>query len=297
MSRRTEIQVGLTVLAAIAILGWGVSWLKEYSLARKVRVWQVSFPRTGGLGPSDEVQVNGMKMGSVKSMHLAGDHVLVELAIARDVTLTRESRISIRNVGLMGEKVIAVDLRSTGAPWAAQDTIPGLYEKGMDEVMSELAGTASSVKDLTEQISQVVGAPGQQGAISGMMKNMQTTSEQIREMVSENRKALSIAVQNFAEASKTARTLTSERKEQLGSALDHFSSAAANLDRLSSRLDSLQIVLHSLTGKLDRGDGTLGQLVNDRKLYTNLSATVDSLRTLITDVKQHPKRYLKVSIF
>ena len=54
-----EIQVGVTVLVALAILLLGVTWLKEFSLARKVRVWTVAFPQTGGLSSSDEVQVNG----------------------------------------------------------------------------------------------------------------------------------------------------------------------------------------------------------------------------------------------
>ncbi|MEY4373998.1 MAG: hypothetical protein RL760_164, partial [Candidatus Eisenbacteria bacterium] len=65
MSRRTEIQVGITVLAALGITLWGVTWLKEMSLSRKVRQWHVTFPQTGGLATSDEVQVNGLRKGNV----------------------------------------------------------------------------------------------------------------------------------------------------------------------------------------------------------------------------------------
>jgi phospholipid/cholesterol/gamma-HCH transport system substrate-binding protein len=95
------------VLAAIVILILGVTWLKEFSLSNKVRVWHVRFPQAGGLGKSDEVQVNGIRKGSVSEMKLVGDEVLVDLALATDVTLTSDSRVSIRNVGLMGEKIIA----------------------------------------------------------------------------------------------------------------------------------------------------------------------------------------------
>src|SRR5439155_20847242 len=81
LSRRTEIQVGATVLVALGITLWGVTWLKELSLTKKVRVWQVTFPQTGGLSTSDEVQVNGLRKGAVSSVQLVGDHVLVNLAI------------------------------------------------------------------------------------------------------------------------------------------------------------------------------------------------------------------------
>ena len=141
MSRRREIQVGVTVLVALAILLWGVTWLKELSLARKVRVWHVSFPQSGGLGPSDEVQVNGLHKGQVQKIALFGDHVIVDLSIDTDVTITDDCRVAIRNLGLMGEKVIGVDLKMTGRAYGPRDTIPGVYELGMAEVMASLGGS------------------------------------------------------------------------------------------------------------------------------------------------------------
>ena len=53
LSRRTEIQVGITVLVALGILLWGVTWLKEFSINRRIKVWHVMFAQTGGLGASD----------------------------------------------------------------------------------------------------------------------------------------------------------------------------------------------------------------------------------------------------
>jgi len=81
LSRTREIQVGITVLVALGVTLWGVTWLKQLTLARRVRVWHVTFPQTGGLSSSDEVQVNGLKRGSVQSVALVGDHVTVDLAL------------------------------------------------------------------------------------------------------------------------------------------------------------------------------------------------------------------------
>src|SRR5262244_1296934 len=100
VSRRREIQVGITVLAALGVTLWGVTWLKQFSLAKQVRVWHVTFPQTGGLSSSDEVQVNGLRKGSVSSVSLVGDHVSVDLGLSTDVTLTTDSRVAIRNIGL-----------------------------------------------------------------------------------------------------------------------------------------------------------------------------------------------------
>jgi phospholipid/cholesterol/gamma-HCH transport system substrate-binding protein len=297
LSRRTEIEVGITVLVAVGILLWGVTWLKEFQVQRSVRVWHVLFPQTGGLGASDEVQVNGLKKGSVRAVHLAADGVLVDLALASEITMTHDSRVTIRNLGLMGEKVIAVDLRSTGGAYTERDTIPGGYDKGIPEVMGDVAITISAVTQLTARLSELVGVADKHGDLTSTMKNVRVSSEELRATVTESHKSLQGTLADFSAAARTTKALTTDREAQLGKAIGDFSSAAARLDQLSGRLDSLSIALHSVTAKVDRGDGTLGRLVNDRKLYNDLSTTVDSLRALIVDVKKNPKRYFKVSVF
>lgn len=297
MSRRYEIQVGLTVLASLVVLGWGVLWLRGYQASAKTKVWHVSFPQTGGLGEGDEVQVNGIRMGSVKQMQLRGDHVIVDLMLDERVVVTRDSRVIVRNVGLMGEKVIGVDLRATGAPWTERDTIPGEYEKGIPEVMGDVALTIESVSELTDQLTKLAGTADRKGDVTAALANVRQASDELRLTLSDNRRALSSAVTDFAATARTTRQLTAGREAQLARTIDHFSSSAEKLDRLSGRLDSLQMVLTSVTRKIDRGDGTLGQLVNDRKLYTNMAAMVDTMRALIADVKKNPKKYFKVEIF
>lgn len=297
MSRRVEIQVGLTVLAAFVILLWGVTWLKEFTLHRSVRVWTVTFPQTGGLGQSDEVQVNGIRKGSVQALDLVGDHVVVQLALASDVALTTDSRVAIRNVGLMGEKVIAVDLRATGAPLAPGDTIRGEYEQGIPEVMAAMGGVVGTADQLTRQLNAIADAMNRSGDLAGTMKNIRATSEDLRHAVGENRAALRATVENFQAASRTAKALTTDREAELRRSLEQFSSAAGRLDQLAGRLDSLRTSLQGVSGKIDRGEGTLGKLVNDDSLYTEARSSIASLKALIDDIKANPKKYLKVEIF
>ena len=297
MSRRTEIQVGITVLVALVILLWGVTWLKEFSLNRRVKVWHVVFAQTGGLGASDEVQVNGIRKGSVQGMRLVGAQVVVDLALASDVALTRDSRVAIRNVGLMGEKVIAVDLKTSGDAYAAHDTIQGTYEKGVPEVMAELGGSIGAIATITDRLQSVADVLARNGDFATTIKNFRETSDELRKSVQENRTSLRVTLENFSAAARTAKGLTTDREAELRHTLDQFSQAAENMNRLSSRLDSLRASLQTVTSRVERGEGTLGRLVNDDKLYGDINTTVKSLKALIEDIKANPKKYLKLEIF
>jgi phospholipid/cholesterol/gamma-HCH transport system substrate-binding protein len=296
MNRGTEIRVGVTVVVGLAILIGGIMGLSNYAKARVMRVWHVRFPQTGGLGPGDEVQVNGMRKGAVRSMALAGDSVVIDLGLAREVQLTRDSRVAIRNVGLMGEKVIAVDLRMSGEVYSTRDTIAGEFEQGMPEVLASLGVAVNGIKSLAVELDSLSSALGA-GGIAATVSNFRKTSEQLRLTVEENRAQLRTTVENFAAASKSARAVTAGREAQIRQAVDHFASAAENLDHVSGRLDSLRSSLQSVASKLDRGQGSLGKMVNDDKLYADLAVSVKVLRSLIEDMRTNPQKYFKFSVF
>lgn len=297
MSRKTEIQVGLTVLAALAILIVGVVWLKDYSLHHDQRIWRVRFTQTGGLSASDEVQVNGLRKGAVSAMKLEGDHVIVDLALEKGVELTRDSRVAVRNVGLMGEKVIAIDLKTTGGVYGKDELIPGVYELGVPEVMASMGGAVDNVNRITVQLSRIADAMDKNGDLAGAVRNFRETSENLKAAVQENRVALRQTIGDFAAVSKTARGLTTDREAELRRTLDNFSQAAENLNRVAVRLDSLRGSLQTITSRVEHGQGTLGKLVNDDHVYRDLNASILSLRLLIEDIKANPKKYLKISVF
>ena len=297
MSRGAEFKVGITVLTAIVTMIVGIIWLKEMSLHEKKRVFLVSFPNTGGLAPSDEVQVNGLRKGQVNGMRLFGDRVIVDLELANDVLLTRDSRVSISDVGMMGEKVIGIELRPTGGSYAQGDTVRGEYDPGMKEVMGHVGETVNAVTELAKELRDVTHALNRDGQLEKTVQDFAATSHELRGVVTENRVLLTQTMNNFSAASKTARSLTTDREAELRAALDHFSSAAEKMDRLSGRLDSLRASVQVLTNRVNDGDGTIGKLVNDKKLYDDLSGSVASLKFLIEDIKQHPKKYFKFSVF
>lgn len=297
MSRRTEIQVGATVLVALGITLWGVTWLKQLSLARQVRTWHVTFPQTGGLASSDEVRVNGLRMGSVSRVDLAGDHVVVNLDLASEITLTSDCIVAIRNVGMMGEKVIAVDLETSGIPYTPRDTIAGVYEKGIPEVMAEMGGTVDAVTKLASQLQRITEVMEKNGTLDRTVTNFHNTSEELKLAVSENRRLLNETMRNLNAASRTAKSLTTDRESQLKRTLDSFERSAVGMERLTVKLDSLRGSLQSVSGKIDRGQGTLGQLVNDPRLYDDAKVTVAELRALIADIKKNPKKYINLRVF
>jgi len=297
LSRKIEIQVGATILVALVTLIWGLAWLKEWSFRQSKQVWHVSVPESGGLSPSDEVQVNGLRMGEVQSMRLEGDHVIIDLSLEKSVVLTTDSRVVIRDLGLMGEKAIAVVIRPTGRPYRTDEVIPGIYQQGLGEAMGTLGGTMDAFTRLAIRYDSLAIVLNHNDQLVKTVANFNQTSQELHEAIVENRALMRLTFQNLAAVSGTAKELTTDREEKLKKTMDHVSSAAENMDVLVSRLDSLRAQIHNVAAQVDRGEGTVGKLVQDEQLYAELNSSVQSLKSLIEDIKAHPKKYFKFSVF
>ncbi len=297
MSRRTEIQVGATVIVALVVLVGGVTYLKEFTLGKKLRTWHVSYPQTGGLGEGDEVQVNGIRKGNVGKVGLVGDHVTVDLELPTDLVLTHDSRVMIRNVGMMGDKVVYVDLKQTGQAYTDRDTIQGVFELGLGEVMSGIGPTVVAMDAVSRNLEKLSVRLEQNGDVDKTLSNFRTTSEELRDALKENRAMLRETIGNLNDVSKTAKVLTVDREEQLKRTLDNFERSSTNLERLSARMDSLRASLQSVTEKVDRGEGSLGALINDKTLFVDATESVKAMKLLIEDIKLHPRKYINLSIF
>jgi phospholipid/cholesterol/gamma-HCH transport system substrate-binding protein len=72
------------------------------------------------------------------------------------------------------------------------------------------------------------------------------------------------------------------------------------MKELKSTIDGANTTINDLSGvlsKVNKGNGTLGKLVNDDDLYLNLERVSKQLDLLMQDLRLNPKRYVHVSIF
>ena len=70
-----------------------------------------------------------------------------------------------------------------------------------------------------------------------------------------------------------------------------------NLKNTINQTKNTMASLNEVVMKINKGEGSLGLLVNDKKMYDNLQSSAASLDKLLIDLKANPKRYLHFSVF
>jgi phospholipid/cholesterol/gamma-HCH transport system substrate-binding protein len=298
MDRRgAELKVGIIVILAIIILIGGIIWIKGVQVSRQSFVVRVGFEEVGGLSEGDPVTVHGVAKGFVKKIELGRAQVYVDLSMDKGIRITEDTEFIIRNIGLMGEKYVAVKLGKSTEPVPPGKMLFGRFESGVPEVVGELGVALKEFEQTVTKVRGVLDEIEKGGDVSGTLQDLRSFSQDIRGTVEENREDLRIAIEDLRYSSAQLRLFVESRGPGIDSTVSRVTAASVGAERVVQRLEAVSYSVERVLQKLEGGEGSLGKLLNDETLYADMKTTLLEARLLIADIKQHPRRYLKFSLF
>ena len=297
ISREKQLFLGAVIFLAIAIAVLGAAWLSEnYAGAAGGYQLHVFFDSVPGLQPGDPVFIRGVWAGKVLDIGLTYGLPLVSIGFAEFRNLPRDSKVLLQAEGLLGGKMIDVQVgTASDRVYADHDTLRGSSEGGIEE-MAEHAGV------LAQRLEAVL-ADRNLGHFEVLLANLDSAAATLKQTVSENRETLASVLDSADAATRNARDMIGENRPDVRRVVENMRLTTDRLDgvtrNIETVLESLRRSLSDLnevSGRLRRGEGTLGRLIQDDTLYRDLQRTLVSVDSLINDIKEDPKRYLNVDV-
>lgn len=293
---RKEVIIGLIVILAMAILIFGIDFLKGINVFKAANYYYVSFNNVAGLAKSAPVTVNGFKVGQVREIEYEYDnpgHVLVELALDRNLRVPSGSKAVLAS-DLLGTATIQLDMAANSDYHKVGDYLIGVVPEGMmDKVSTELLPSLNNifpkVDSILSSINALVGSPELVASVKRLDQittNIENTTRQLNSLmatlppITSNIKNIT---DNFNEASGNLTDVTTSLKD-------------VPIDSITNNLNSLIANLQELSDQLNSPESTIGKLTHDPELYNNINATVSSLDSLFIDIKKNPKRYINIKL-
>jgi phospholipid/cholesterol/gamma-HCH transport system substrate-binding protein len=291
-----EVMVGASIFFALFILIAGVMWLKEISVAQRQVEYTVLFPNVGALQKGDPINVNGVKRGQVAKMYLRESDVAVIMKLDRRVTLTDKTQIIVQNIGIMGERMIGVQLSSQGQPFdpsTKNDTtfIRGQFDSGIAEAMGMMGEVLADVETLVERVGSIVEhTVGDTAFIyffHELVARLDTITVMADAILNENRDGIQASVSNIQTLSSDIRTLVADNHDQIDAILDNGSRLTTQALSIADRVDSIAVSVSAMLTDLEEGEGSVGKLIHDDTFYADLKSSVYKLDSLIDDVDRN----------
>ena len=295
--RGLEIRVGLVVLLAAIILVVGTMWFQKFQYNEKRYSFFVRFNEVGGLVKDDPIQVNGVERGRVQDVTLRRNDVVVEMAVKEGVEIPADSHISLKSIGIMGERFVAIVLGDSSLAISPGDTVTGAYLMGLSEVMGSAGEVLEEIKVTSRHIRKMAESLSGDGQLEQGMEDFAATSKNLRGMTERNRVRLDHAMIRFERSSVMIDSLITGRYAGLDSSLAAIGRAGGKAEVTLDNLNELSLELKEITKKLNDGQGSAGRLLNDDTLITRLESTAAQLDSLVADIQRNPGKYVRFSLF
>ena len=304
MKISSEAKVGLIGIATLALLIWGINYLKGRNILNSTYTLHAFYENSGGLENSSPVLMKGMKIGYIDDIELQAGSTLpvhVILHVEKQYPVSIGSSALLFSVDLLGTRAIRIESPGSGREMQHNDTLLTAIEADMIASLSaQVMPVMEQIGDLSESLDSVVQkldklldseAPGE------TLQDLSEISASLSSSLSPGG-ALYMSFHNL----ESFTSMLESQEDELKSMTGHLNSISetidsAGIDRIADELLAASGAFTQLMEQLNSGEGSMGKLFYSDSLYAQLQNLVIDLDSLIIDLNENPQDYVRFSLF
>lgn len=300
MKLSRELKTGIIVIGGILLFIMGFSYLKSTPIFDNSKTFFAVYPNVGGLQSGTTVSINGFSVGKVNDIRFLDErgNLLVTFTVGNDFKFSKNSTVELYDTGIIGGKGLQIKPIFDGAPAQSGDTLKTETRPGITDLAQQ------KLNPLVRKVESAIS-----GADSVLVNVNSVLDENTKKELKEVIGGLNELISSLNGSASTLNTVLAGNEEKLNTSFENFEKLTANFAKLSdslnaaglgrtlASLESTMANLDQLTAKIENGDGSMGLLMNDKELYSNLNNASRELDLLLQDFRLNPKRYVNVSVF
>lgn len=309
MKISNETKIGLLTVIAITILILGYSYLRGNDVFSGSDKFYAIYNSVEGLSVSKPVLVNGFQIGRVSKMELQPDgRTIVEFKVEPKYKVPNNTLAKLESADLLGSKVIVFEMGNSKVYAESEDTlkadVQGSLAESLQPIQKKAEDLIAKMDSSLAAINKILNPQFQKNidrsflSIANSLQTLEGTTKKIDNLVGSQTTHINGIMANAEDVSGNLKTSTSHLNaiatnfETFSNDLSH-SNIKQTLDNANKAVADLQASIN----KINDGHGSLGLLLNDDKLYKNLTDASANMDKLFIDLKAHPKRYVSFSVF
>jgi len=251
-----------------------------------------------GLRKGDPVLMRGVNIGRVHDFGILPDETAVDIVLEIEGrwVVPSDSKTRLVTASLLGGKAVEVVPGSSPIPVAEGGRLEGLIVRS---ILDDTDALGEKADDLIQRFQALLSEENV-GALGASARQLETLLTDLAEVTNSRKDELESMIDRLAEASAGLADLAGaspELREDLLATAASADTMMARMREASERLAGASRSLEVVLARMERGEGTLGQLSVNDTLYVTLTAALDNAASLLADLRANPGRYINISIF
>lgn len=303
-----SMKVAIFCIIAIVIFYFGANFLKGINAFGRKTYYYAVFDDIGALHESTTVSINGYPIGKVSKLSMLSTNpikICAQILVTEKVDIPSDSQFEVVQKDVLGGMVVNVEMGTSKQFAHNGDTLacrlsPGMFD-GIDGIKAQLQSVLASVDTIGLSIKSAFQlGDSENGALilKNTLVNLEASTRHLNQILASNEGKVNHMVSKLDQLSNTLGDATPQINAIIQN-LNNISDSVAQSNIRGLLTDAQETMAHInlLTAKLENGEGTVGQLMHNDSLYSNLNKTSESLNALLKDLKDHPARYINISVF
>lgn len=269
-----EFKVGMLVVTVSILVGMMSMRVSESPnfMGGTKRVW-FEVENASGLIKKSPVNVAGIRVGMIEDIKLIDGKAIVEMAIRPDVLLSQSSKIEIRANGILGDKHVEIVPGSSNDPVLANEEQIMVVEDNasIDRLVTEVSKITQSLSTVVDNLRDATEGDDSK-PIGKIVKNIETLTTDLSGLVRDKGDEVADLIDHLNNISETLDGMINDESEEGFQA--RFNGSMARLESALGNIDEI-------SGKINRGEGTIGRLINDEETVEELNTAISGINNFI----------------
>jgi len=291
-----QVRIGIFVMSGLIATIYLLFLLTDPATFRGRYKVATTVDNVMGLRKGDPVQMRGVTIGQVHDFELGGqgENVVIILEVEGEWLIPEGSTIQLVTPGLMAPRTVEILPGPGPGTIGRGGMLPGVAVKGLLDDTESLGEKGQIALD---RIAELL-SPKNLDAFGGSAQGLNTLLNELSDLVESERENVRELIESLDSAADGLAEVTGpEFREDLTSLVAGADSLMGRLNGTSKSIEGAVASFEAILARLENGEGTLGQLLLNDTLFTNLAAAAESVRLLMDDLRENPGRYINVSIF
>jgi len=297
---KLETKVGLFFTGAIVLLAVLIFRTEklEFGGKRDQSERFTYFDQVAGLNLQSKVMIAGVKVGEVRTITLENGKARLTMGLQNEYPIYADATVSLGSIGILGEKFVDLDPgHSAKGPFPDGKALPSKAGVSLDNLMGTLSEIGQNVKGVTQALNESIGGEQGRQKLDEIVDNIRLLTGEVRAMAQENHGAINHTLANveaitfelrdklpklaqqYENVGKTLNAILEENRPELKGIMGDVRKLAASFQGSADNIKSL-------TDKLNKGEGTIGKLLNDETTVKKINEAVDNLNGLLGGVNK-----------
>lgn len=291
----TEFKVGLFTVICIVVLVITAFILGGNPFSGRSQNFYTVLDNAGGVAERTQVRISGVKVGAVTRVDILPQGARVEFKIDGDAKVPKGSHLQIVSRGVLGDVYIEVERKDGETQYLKSgDYIPYNEDGGsVQSLVKSLNAITHDIKKVSNTLAEVLGTKQGENSLKNIVSNIEGITKDLHDVTSTQKGNIKDAIKAIRDSSVRIATLLEKNDTKINEIIGDLHQFTGELRQLATdenrkkveeiiaNVDHSTSSLKKMLSKIEKGEGTIGQLVTKDETAEEVKATLKDIQKVV----------------